>query len=72
MMEQCDCINRAPTYPTYRETIHLPDCPWFRVEMLQKCLNDLVDLLARQLDNSANTQAHITIDIIKARLKELQ
>lgn len=35
-MEQCKCAERPPTYPTYRDTIHLPDCPWYQVEILNK------------------------------------
>ena len=36
MEAQCNCSERAPTYPTYRETLHLPDCPLYQVEMLRR------------------------------------
>lgn len=35
-MNICDCLKIAPTYPLCRENIHLPDCPWYQVEILEK------------------------------------
>ncbi len=32
----CDCVSRSPTFPLYRDTIHLPDCVWFWFEKLER------------------------------------
>ena len=31
----CDCSSRTPSYPTYRESLHLPDCVWFYTNRLE-------------------------------------
>jgi hypothetical protein len=30
----CACLGTTPSYPTYRETVHLPNCPWYWVAQL--------------------------------------
>lgn len=34
----CDCVLRGPSYPTYRESLHLPDCVWFYTNRLELSL----------------------------------
>ena len=31
----CDCASRSPSYPTYRDSPHLPDCIWWRIEQIE-------------------------------------
>lgn len=37
----CNCLDKAPTYPIYRDTLHIPNCPWYHVEMLEKRVTEL-------------------------------
>lgn len=35
----CDCVTKPPSYPTYRENPHLPDCVWWYVNRLEVALD---------------------------------
>lgn len=38
---ECNCISRSPSYPTYRDSPHLPDCVWWHIEQLEKRITEL-------------------------------
>jgi hypothetical protein len=38
---KCDCAGRGPSYPTYRESPHLRDCPWWWIDYLGRRISAL-------------------------------
>ena len=52
----CDCVSRSPSYPTYRESPHLPDCVWWRIEQIEERLERLAHAMWPGTLDVANTK----------------